>query len=134
MKKISELEFPGDRQYSEEHLWVQSSGEKAKIGITDYAQDQLGEIVYVDLPGEGDVLQKGDEFGTIESVKAVSELYMPVSGEVLSVNTGLEDDPKLINENPYTDGWMMEIKVLDTAELSNLMSKEDYIKFLGGGG
>ena len=130
MKEIDELKFSDDLHYSEDHEWVNVEGDTAKIGISDYAQDQLGDIVFVELPDVGDSFQKGDEFGTVESVKAVSELYMPISGEVTAINNALEDSPELVNTQPYDDGWMIAVKIADPSELDALMSKDDYYKMI----
>ena len=116
MKELNELNLPEDVRYTEDHEWVKAAGETTRVGISDYAQDQLGDIVFVELPGVGDTFEKGDEFGTLESVKAVSELYMPVGGEITAVNEGLEDAPELVNSDPYGEGWMIEIKVSDPSE------------------
>jgi glycine cleavage system H protein len=132
MKEIEDLNLPDNVRYSEEHEWAKVDGENIKVGISDYAQNQLGDIVFVELPQEGDTFASGDEFGTVESVKAVSELYIPVGGEIVSVNTELEDSPELVNTSPHDKGWMIEIKPADTAEMDSLMSKEDYINFLKG--
>jgi len=132
MKEIAELNFPDDVGYSESHEWVKAGGETAKLGITDYAQDQLGDIVFVELPEVGDSFAKGEEFGTVESVKAVSELYMPVSGEVVAINEALEDAPELVNNTPYTEGWMVEVKLDEKSELDALMDKNAYISTLKG--
>ena len=132
MKEISELNLPDEMRYTEEHEWARLEGESVRIGISDYAQDQLGDIVFVELPQVGDTYEKGKEFGTVESVKAVAELYMPIGGEVLTTNTVLEDSPDLLNENPYNDGWMIEIKPSDPTELDELMAKDDYIEMLKG--
>ena len=132
MKEISELNLPDDMRYTEDHEWARLEGESVRIGISDYAQDQLGDIVFVELPQVGDTYEKGKEFGTVESVKAVAELYMPIGGEVLTTNTVLEDSPDLLNENPYNDGWMIEIKPSDPTELDELMAKDDYIEMLKG--
>jgi glycine cleavage system H protein len=132
MKEIQELTLPDDVRYSEEHEWAKVDGEKIKVGISDYAQNQLGDIVFVELPQKGDTFASGDEFGTVESVKAVSELYIPVGGEIVSVNTELEDSPELVNTSPHDKGWMIEIKPSDPDEMDSLMSKEDYINFLKG--
>jgi glycine cleavage system H protein len=105
---------------------------EAVIGISDYAQDQLGDIVFVELPQVGDTFEKGAEFGTVESVKAVSELYMPLGGEVLAVNESLGDSPELVNNEPYTGGWMIKIKPANAAEIEQLMTKEAYLKMLKG--
>jgi len=132
MKEIHELSLPDDVRYAEDHEWVRADGEIARIGISDYAQDQLGDIVFVELPPEGTTLAKGEEFGTVESVKAVSELYMPVGGEVTAVNAGLEDTPESVNSDPYNDGWMIEIKPSDPAEVEALMDKAAYLEMLKG--
>lgn len=130
MKEIDELKFSDDLHYTEDHEWVNVQGDTAKIGISDYAQDQLGDIVFVEFPNVGDSFQKGDEFGTVESVKAVSELYIPISGEVTAINNALEDSPELVNTQPYDDGWMIAVKIADPGELDALMSKDDYYKMI----
>ena len=132
MKEIAELNFPEDIRYSESHEWIKSAGETAKLGITDYAQDQLGDIVFVELPDVGESFEKGAEFGTVESVKAVSELYMPVSGEIVAINEALEDAPELVNNTPYSDGWMIEVKPDDSSEIDALMDKDAYLSTLKG--
>ena len=132
MKELNELSFPDDVRYSESHEWVKVSGDTVKLGITDYAQDQLGDIVFVELPDVGDTYEKGTEFGTVESVKAVSELYIPIGGEVVAVNSALEDAPELINNTPYTEGWMIEVKPDNPTELESLMDKDAYFKSLQG--
>jgi glycine cleavage system H protein len=103
-----------------------------RIGISDYAQDQLGDIVFVELPDVGSTFNKGDEFGTVESVKAVSELYMPISGEITTINETLTDQPELVNTDPYGGGWMIEVKASDPAEMDSLKSKADYLAMLKG--
>jgi len=130
MKEISELNLPEDVRYADDHEWARLDGEKVRIGIDDYAQDQLGDIVFVELPNVGDTFAKGDEFGTVESVKAVAELFIPVGGEVLAVNAELEEAPELVNTAPYEAGWMIEIKPSDPAELDALMDKAAYLKML----
>ena len=105
MKEISDLNIPNDVRYAEDHEWVRTDGDSGRIGISDFAQDQLGDIVFVELPSVGSRFDRGAEFGTVESVKAVSELYMPVSGEVVGVNTALEDAPEQVNGDPHGDGW-----------------------------
>jgi len=132
MKELNELNLPEDLKYAEDHEWVNLAGDTAKIGISDYAQDQLGDIVFVELPGVGDNFAKGDEFGTLESVKAVSELYMPVGGEVTAINEALEDAPELVNNDPYGEGWMVEIKVSNASETEALMDKDGYLEVLKG--
>ena len=128
MKEISELKLAEDVRYAEDHEWIRIEGETAR----DYAQDQLGDIVYVDLPEVGARLSMGEEFGTVESVKAVSELYMPVAGEIVSVNEALEDAPERVNTAPYDDGWMIEIKPGEPAEADSLMDRGAYLEFLKG--
>ena len=130
MKEIDELNLPEEIRYSQDHEWVKMEAGTVKIGISDYAQDQLGDIVFVELPQVGDHLNKGDEFGTVESVKAVSELYMPISGKITAVNITLEDSPDLVNIQPYHDGWMVEATPEDPSELETLMTKADYLKSL----
>ena len=132
MKELSELNFPDDVLYSDDHEWAKTENSEAVIGISDYAQDQLGDIVIVELPQVGDKFEKGAEFGTVESVKAVSELFLPVSGEVVAVNDALEDAPELVNNEPYTGGWMIRVKLDETFELDQLMNKNDYLESLKG--
>lgn len=132
MKEISELILPDDVRYTEDHEWARDEGDKIRCGISDYAQDQLGDIVFVELPQVGDAFEKGGQFGTVESVKAVAELYMPVGGEILAVNTALEDSPGLVNSSPYNDGWMIEVKPNDPVGLDTLMPKEAYLQMLKG--
>ena len=132
MKELTDLIFPDDIRYAQSHEWAKTEGDRVRVGITDYAQDQLGDIVFVELPDVGETLQKGAEFGTVESVKAVSELYMPISGEIVSVNAALEDSPEFVNNSPFSDGWMIEVKPDDMAELDSLMTKDAYMKTLKG--
>jgi glycine cleavage system H protein len=132
MKELNELNFPDNVRYDESHEWVRSEGDKVKIGITDYAQDQLGDIVFVELPEVGDTFDKGEEFGTVESVKAVSELYLPVAGEVVAINSSLEESPEKVNNAPYGDGWMIEIKAENPPELDDLMDHDAYLATLKG--
>ncbi len=132
MKELSELILPEDVRFAKDHEWAKMEKDNVKVGISDYAQDQLGDIVFVELPRVGDTLSKGDQFGTVESVKAVSELFMPLSGEVLAVNMVLEESPELVNKSPYDEGWMIELKPSDLSELNDLMSKETYIYMLKG--
>lgn len=129
MKEISELVLPEDLLYSKDHEWVKKEGDTVKIGISDYAQDQLGDIVFVEMPSEGDSFDAEEEFGTLESVKAVSEIYLPIGGEVVAVNEALEDEPELINKDPY-GAWIVEIKPADPAELDALLDKAAYLKVL----
>ncbi len=119
------MNIPEDLQYTNSHEWVRIEGDTATIGITDHAQDELGDVVFIELPGEGDIFDAGESFGTVESVKAVSDLYAPVGGEVVEVNTSLEDAPEKINEDPYGEGWMVKLRTSDEADL---LSPEEYEK------
>jgi glycine cleavage system H protein len=119
------LNIPEDLQYTKSHEWVRIEGETATIGITDHAQDELGDIVFVELPEEGDTFDAGESFGTVESVKAVSDLYAPVGGEVVEVNSALEDAPENINEDPYGEGWIVKLRTTDEADL---LSPQEYEK------
>ena len=132
MKTIDELNLPEDVRYTDDHEWAKQTGDSVRIGISDYAQDQLGDIVFVELPEVGDTFGKGEEFGTVESVKAVSELYMPMGGEITAINEALADEPELVNSDPYDGGWMIEIKPNDVADLETLKSKADYLDMLKG--
>ena len=129
MKELEELNLPDDVRYAEDHEWASMQEDTVKIGVSDYAQDQLGDIVFVEFPEVGDTFEKGDEFGSLESVKAVSELYMPVGGEVVAVNEALEDAPELINEDPYLN-WIIEVRPTDDGEYDQLLSAEDYLEML----
>ena len=119
------MNIPEDLQYTNSHEWVRIEGDTATIGITDHAQDELGDVVFIELPGEGDIFDAGESFGTVESVKAVSDLYAPVGGEVVEVNTSLEDAPEKINDDPYGEGWIVK---LSTSEEADLLSPEEYEK------
>jgi glycine cleavage system H protein len=121
------LSVPGDLQYTRTHEWVRREGDSATVGITDHAQDELGDVVFVELPEEGATFGAGDAFGTIESVKAVSDLYAPLSGEVVEVNSTLEDAPEKVNEDPYGDGWIIRLRVSGEGDL---LSAEEYEKVL----
>jgi len=122
-------EIPDSLYYTEEHEYLRETETDGEyfVGITDYAQGELGDVVFVELPGVGDTFSKMDVFGTIEAVKAVSDLYAPVSGEVVAVNDALEDDPALVNGDPYGEGWMIRIRLADRSELDGLMSSTDYL-------
>jgi len=132
MKELSELNFPDDVMYSDDHEWTKMENDEAIIGISDYAQDQLGDIVFVELPQVGETFEKGAEFGTVESVKAVSELFLSVGGEIVAVNDTLEDTPELVNNEPYTGGWMIRIKLSEKSDLDRLMNKSAYLESLKG--
>ena len=120
------FEIPDDRKYLESHEWTTTDGDTVRVGISDFAQDELGDVVFVELPTEGDELSAGDEFGVVESIKAVSDLYAPVSGTVVAVNEELFDAPELVNDDPYGDGWMLELEPSDTDEFDSLLSAEEY--------
>ena len=126
------MEFPEDCKYTEEHEWVRMEGEEAVVGITDYAQQALGDIVFVDLPKVGAAIKQMEPFGMIEAVKAASDLLAPLSGEVAAVNESLADDPAPIHKSPYGDGWMLRVKPSDPGELDKLMSAADYAKTVEG--
>ena len=132
MKELSELNFPDDVKYTEDHEWSRLENGEVTVGICDYAQDQLGDVVFVELPQVGDAFDKGQAFGTVESVKAVSELFIPLSGEVTAINEGLEDTPELVNSEPYAGGWMIKIKPGDLGEMDTLMTKDAYLDMLKG--
>ncbi|MUV85261.1 glycine cleavage system protein GcvH [Natronomonas sp. CBA1123] len=120
------FDVPDDCRYLESHEWVRRDGDTAHIGITDFAQDELGDVVFVELPEVGESVEKDAEFGVIESIKAVSDLYAPVSGDVVSVNEDLFDAPELVNEDPFGDGWMLEVDLDDESELEALLSPAEY--------
>ncbi|MBN2397642.1 MAG: glycine cleavage system protein GcvH [Deltaproteobacteria bacterium] len=132
MKEIEELFLPDDVLYAESHEWARDEEETVVVGVNDYAQDQLGDIVFVELPEIGDTFEKGEEFGTLESVKAVSEIYMPVGGRIVAVNDALSDAPELINQEPYNSGWMIEIEPDDPDEIHTLMTSTEYMEMLKG--
>ncbi len=120
------MNIPDDLKYTREHEWIRVEGDEIVIGVTDFAQGELGDVVFVEIETEGETLSRGDTFGTIEAVKTVSDLYMPVDGQVLEVNTALEDSPELVNSQPYGEGWMVRVKVSDAAQLDELMDAEAY--------
>lgn len=132
MKELNELILPKDVRFTEEHEWARLQEGHVQVGISDYAQDQLGDIVYVELPEAGAVFSKGEEFGTVESVKTVSELYMPVSGEIVTINEELTDHPEYVNADPYGKGWMIEVKPKDPGEMDSLLDTSTYLKILEG--
>jgi glycine cleavage system H protein len=121
------MSVPGDLQYTKSHEWVRVEGDVATVGITDHAQDELGDVVFVELPEQGATLEAGDSFGAVESVKAVSDLYAPVGGEVVEVNGALENSPEKINEDPYGEGWILKLR---TSGEADLLSADDYEKLL----
>lgn len=120
------MNFPTNVKYTNEHEWIRLEGDEAYVGITDYAQTQLGDIVFVDVTTEGETLEKGDTFGSIEVVKTVSDLFLPVGGEILEVNQALEDNPELVNKDPYGEGWIIKIKPTDVSEFDDLLDAEAY--------
>lgn len=120
------MNVPKDLKYTNDHEWIKVDGEIATIGITDFAQGELGDIVYVEVDTLEETLDKEEVFGTVEAVKTVSDLFMPISGEVLEFNESLETNPEKVNDNPYEDGWMIKIKISDASELEELLSPEDY--------
>ena len=120
------MNFPGDLRYTSEHEWIRVEGDEAYVGITDYAQSELGEIVFIDVPTEGETVGQGEVFGSIEAVKTVSDLNMPVTGEVLEINGALDAQPELVNNDPYGEGWIIRIAIKDAAELESLMDAKAY--------
>ncbi|SKC12597.1 glycine cleavage system protein GcvH [Dyadobacter psychrophilus] len=125
------MNFPSELKYTEDHEWIRIDGDIATIGITDHAQNELGDIVYVDINTVGDALGKGEVFGSVEAVKTVSDLFIPVAGTVLEVNEELDGEPELVNTDPYGRGWMVKISLSDPDDESGLMSAEEYEKFIG---
>ena len=125
------MNFPENLKYTKEHEWISIEGDIATVGVRDFAQGELGDIVFVEIETEGETLAKDEVFGTIEAVKTVSDLFMPLSGEIVEINTNLEDAPESVNENPYDAGWMVKIKLSDTSELEGLMDVESYKALTG---
>lgn len=125
------MNIPANLKYSNDHEWVRVEGNEAYIGITDFAQGQLGDIVFVDVPTVGETLAQNEVFGSIEAVKTVSDAFLPVGGEVLEFNDALENDPALVNKDPYGEGWIIKISIANAAELDTLLSAEDYAKLIG---
>lgn len=125
------MAVPSEFKYSKEHEWVKVDGNEATIGITEYAQGELGDIVFVELPETDEEISEGDTFGSVESVKTVSELYAPLSGKVLEVNEELEDSPEFVNESPYEKAWMVKVEISDESELDNLLSADEYSEMIG---
>ena len=125
------MNVPANLKYTKEHEWVRVEGDNAFVGITDFAQSELGEIVFVEVETVGETLNQGDVFGSVEAVKTVSDLFLPVGGEILEFNEKLEDAPELVNSDPYGEGWMVKIAIADVAELEGLLSAEEYSALLG---
>jgi len=120
------MNFPNELKYTKEHEWVKVEGDIGTVGITEFATSELGDVVFVEIETEGESLEKDDSFGTIEAVKTVSDLFMPVSGKIVEVNAKLEDTPEIVNQDPYGDGWLVKIKIENKDELDDLLSAEDY--------
>ncbi|HZF60528.1 MULTISPECIES: glycine cleavage system protein GcvH [Desulfovibrio] len=133
MKDLDQLALPENLRYTDEHVWLCVEGETATVGISDFAQDQLGEIAFVDLPAVGTTYKNGQEFGTVESLKSVNALFMPVAGSVLEVNETLESTPTLVNAKPYNEGWMLRIRMDDPAEAATLADSAAYLNLLRKG-
>lgn len=125
------MNVPKDLKFTQDHEWIRVEGDFAFVGVTDYAQSNLGDIVFLEIETVGETLDKGEAFGNIEAVKAVEELYMPVSGEVLEINPALESSPEVVNKDPYGEGWMVKIKLTDAAELGTLLDAAAYEKLIG---
>ena len=124
------MKIPADLKYTQDHEWVRVEGNVAVVGITDFAQGELGDVVFVEIETEGEELEKGETFGTVEAVKTVSDLFMPVGGTVTKINEVLADEPEIVNKDPYGAGWMIKVEIKDAAELDDLMSAEEYQKML----
>ena len=125
------MNVPAELKYTKDHEWIKVDGEVVTIGVTDFAQGELGDIVYVEIETEGETLDKEEVFGTVEAVKTVSDLFMPVSGEIIAFNEDLEDAPESVNKDPYNDGWMIKVKMSDTSELEELLSADAYKELIG---
>lgn len=126
------MNFPEELRYTKEHEWIRNNNDgTATVGVTDFAQSELGDIVFVELEPEGSEFDQDDVFGTVEAVKTVSELFSPVSGEIVEINSALEDDPELVNTDPYGRGWMVKIKLSDPSELDTLLTQEEYLEIVG---
>ena len=125
------MNIPAELKYTKDHEWVRVEGDVAVVGVTDYAQGELGDIVYIEIETEGDNLDQEEVFGTVEAVKTVSDLFMPISGEIVEVNSSLSDAPETVNTDPYGNGWMIKIKMSDTSELDSLMTADQYKEHVG---
>ena len=126
------MNIPTDLKYTKDHEWVKIEGDNATIGITDYAQGELGDIVYVEIESLGDELNKEEIFGSVEAVKTVSDLFIPVSGKITEMNESLEDNPELINEDPYGEGWIIKMEIKDVSEIEQLLTAQAYKELIGG--
>ncbi len=125
------MEFPADLKYTKDHEWIRAEGDTGVVGITEYAQGELGDVVFVELPAVGTKLQQGKQFGTIEAVKTVSDLFAPVSGEIVAVNETLKDSPEMVNKEPYGNGWMVKVKIENKSELADLLGVDKYREMVG---
>jgi glycine cleavage system H protein len=125
------MNVPSELKYTKDHEWIRIEGDTATVGVTDFAQGELGDVVFVEIETEGETLSKGETFGTIEAVKTVSDLFMPVGGEVIEVNEKLEDTPDIVNSDPYGDGWMVKIRIEDASEADDLLSAAEYEELIG---
>ncbi len=125
------MNIPSDLKYTKDHEWIRIDGDIATVGITDFAQGELGDIVYVEVDTLDETLDKDEVFGTVEAVKTVSDLFLPLSGEIIELNELLEDEPEKVNTDPYGDGWMIKVKLNDTSEIESLMSEADYKELIG---
>ncbi len=124
------MKIPAELKYTEDHEWIRVDGEIATVGVTDFAQGELGDVVFIEIETEGEELDKGETFGTVEAVKTVSDLFMPVGGEIVEANAALADEPELVNKDPYGKGWMIKIKMSNPAEPDELLSADDYQKMI----
>jgi len=131
MIDTSQLILPDDLRYAEDHEWARLEGDKVRVGISDFAQQQLGDITFVELPNVGDTFGKGQQFGAVESTKAVSDLFMPIGGEILEVNQAIRESPELVNQDPYGDGWMILVRPTRPDEMNQLMAKDTYLDMVG---
>jgi glycine cleavage system H protein len=125
------MNIPGELKYTKDHEWIKIDGDVATIGITDFAQSELGDIVFVEVETEGETIEKEEVFGTVEAVKTVSDLFMPISGEIIEFNQDLEDAPEKVNEDPYNDGWMIKVRIENVSDVDSLLSSEQYQELIG---
>jgi len=131
LKKQINMSFPAELKYTKDHEWIKIEGDSATVGITEFAQRELGDIVYVDIPSVGKEVAREDTFGTVEAVKTVSDLFMPLTGTVTEINSALDSSPELVNSDPYGDGWMVKITVADASEIAGLLSADEYKSLVG---